>query len=409
MPNYQSSVTQKKAIIHKEIDIEFYVSITEVPEAWDKLVVDSKNLFLSRDYLELVEEYPPQGISGHFLIIYRDREPIGIAYCQYLRFSFKNSFRPDGKPDGSGSKWQNNLRDWSFWLGDLYGFRLLICGSVFLTGEHGFYFKRDAVGEKEQYDLIDRGMRLLAKGLPNRANLYIVKDLSQKRPGSHDFYAGKGYGIIPWLQPSMKLEFRPEWQSFEDYLGAMSSKYRTRAKRARKKGKALQRRELFVEEIEDRSAELYDLYLAVADSVDFNIAFLHKEYFFRFKCKFPDRFRIYGYFLDDQLVGFFTTFQNETEMEAHFLGFQNKVNPSHQLYLNILYDIIALGFESGVSRIDFARTALEIKSSVGAVPVSLDTFARHTSGVMNGLLKRGLRRTGFELDWVQRHPFKEKV
>ena len=408
MPNYQSSATQKKAIIHKEIDIELYVSLTEVPEAWDQLVADSEDLFLSRNYLELMEEYPPKGISGHYLLFHNNGEPIGIAYCQYLKFSFKNSFKSVGQEPGFRSRLRSYIRDWGLWLGDLYSFRLLICGSVFLTGEHGFYFRKGSLPESAQYDLVDRGMRQLNKQLSSKANLHIVKDLSQNRAGSRNFYEKRGFGMVPWLQPAMKLEFRSEWQSFEDYLGAMSSKYRTRAKRARKKGKGLQKRELFAEEIEDRSSELYDLYLAVADSVDFNIAFLNKDYFFRFKCKFPDRFRIFGYFLEENLVGFFTTFQNETEMEAHFLGFQKSINPSHQLYLNILYDIIASGFEYGVSCIEFARTALEIKSSVGAVPVSLDTFARHTNGILNGFLKRGIRRTGFELDWVQRHPFKEK-
>ncbi len=43
----------------------------------------------------------------------------------------------------------------------------------------------------------------------------------------------KGAIVVP-AEPFMVLPVRPEWQNFEDYLGAMSTKYRTRAKKALK-------------------------------------------------------------------------------------------------------------------------------------------------------------------------------
>ncbi len=42
----------------------------------------------------------------------------------------------------------------------------------------------------------------------------------------------KGAIVVP-AEPFMVLPVRPEWETFEDYLDAMSTKYRTRAKKAR--------------------------------------------------------------------------------------------------------------------------------------------------------------------------------
>ena len=151
---------------------------------------------------------------------------------------------------------------------------------------------------------------------------------------------------------------------------------------------------------------LDELYREVANGVGFNVAMLPKNYFVLMKNVFPERFRILGYFLDQQLLGFCTIFQNETEMEAHFLGFDYEANRTYQLYLNMLYDIVKAGIENKSGRIHFGRTAHEIKSSVGAVPVTFLTYARHSNNLLNSLAEKFLKNTREELEWQQRHPFK---
>jgi hypothetical protein len=107
------------------------------------------------------------------------------------------------------------------------------------------------------------------------------------------------------------------------------------------------------------------------------------------------------------MVAFYSTIQNHGELEAHFIGYEKSMNHEYQLYMNILYDIIRIGIESDSDRIIFARTALEIKSSVGAVPHQLWNYLRHQNQLAN-------RFTGTILDylkpvetWLPRHPFRE--
>jgi len=74
-------------------------------------------------------------------------------------------------------------------------------------------------------------------------------------------------------------------------------------------------------------------------------------------------------------------------MDAHFLGVDEEYNREHQVYLNILYDLVNSAIEGGSKHIDFARTALEIKSSVDAVSQDLLCFFKHRSTISSKFLQ----------------------
>ena len=151
---------------------------------------------------------------------------------------------------------------------------------------------------------------------------------------------------------------------------------------------------------------MHELYREVAAHADFNAFDLHPGYFTSMKQAFPQDFRVFGYYQQDELVGFCTTIRNGQSMEAHFLGFRNHLNASHQLYLNMLYDMAQTAIESGAYELVFARTAMEIKSSVGAEPQQLDCRLRHYHGPSNRLMPFFIRLLEPSVQWVQRHPFR---
>ena len=84
-------------------------------------------------------------------------------------------------------------------------------------------------------------------------------------------------------------------------------------------------------------------------------------------------------------------------------------NSKHQLYLNILYDIIKVGIGNGSSLVDFARTAPEIKSSVGAIPRETYFFLRHKNGLLNKIVPRVVDSLQSKDEIVYRSPFKDKA
>jgi predicted N-acyltransferase len=204
----------------------------------------------------------------------------------------------------------------------------------------------------------------------------------------------------------MILDIRPEWSTFELYLDAMSTKYRTRAKRAEKKFVGLKYLEMDVEMIENQQDTIYNLYNKIANEADFNYTFIHKNYFLELKKALGDAYRIVGCYDRNELVGFFSTIYNFDELETGFIGFDDTYNASHQIYLNFLYEMVKIGIEYGVKKVVFSRTALEIKSSIGAEPHLMQTYLKAQSPILNRFMPRVVTAISPKQDWQQRKPFK---
>ena len=80
---------------------------------------------------------------------------------------------------------------------------------------------------------------------------YLKEYHHRQRPHAQKLLVEKNKFHEFTAQPNMVLNFRKDWNSFEDYMAAMSSKYRVRVKRAFKKGVAIERKHLSVQDIED--------------------------------------------------------------------------------------------------------------------------------------------------------------
>ena len=233
----------------------------------------------------------------------------------------------------------------------------------------------------------------------------LVKDIAPERRGHGSAFVEKGFTEF-CIQPNMLLEL--PYEHFEAYLSAMSTKYRTRAKRAMKKMEGIEKREMSQVEIQRELPRIYALYKEVAKNAGFNMVDLNEYYLLALKRDLGHAFNMFGYYEGDKLLAFYTTIHNGEELEAHFLGYDKALNHDLQLYLNCLYDIIRQGFEASCKTIVFARTALEIKSSVGAVPHDLWCYVRHQNTLVNNFTGTILEYLKPVEEWVPRHPFKEE-
>ena len=117
-------------------------------------------------------------------------------------------------------------------------------------------------------------------------------------------------------------------------------------------------------------------------------------------------FRVYAYYLDNQIVGFYTLILNNKSLETYFLGYDSQYQSKHQLYLNMLYDMLQFGIENKLRQVVYARTAMAIKSSVGANPFKMIMYLKHTNWLMNLLLKVIFKLMNPKQNWEERHPFK---
>jgi hypothetical protein len=66
----------------------------------------------------------------------------------------------------------------------------------------------------------------------------------------------------------------------------------------------------------------------------------------------------------------------------------------------------SFGIEHQYKQVIFARTAMEIKSSVGAKPHHMSLYLKHTNSVFaNTILKGIVKYANPVRDWDERHPF----
>ena len=283
----------------------------------------------------------------------------------------------------------------------------ILCGNILLTGEYGFDFDFRQVDKTKVPKIIGKAADGIKKAFykdTKYSSAVIGKDMDVTEKLNND-WVGQGFHHFS-VQPNMILDMHADWQSFDDYLASMTSKYRVRAKRAYKKSKDIEFREFDEADIEQHLDQIYNYFLAVQKNAGFNLVYLKPNYFLALKRHLRDRYKLFGYFLEGRFVGFNTVIINHDELEAHFLGFDKEINIKHQLYLTMLYDKVKKAIKQGSKKIVFARTAMEIKSSIGATPKELCIYLRHENRMLNKVVSPIISVLNPEEKWVQRHPFK---
>lgn len=411
----QSYNPQLKPLSMANMGIALFHSVQDLPHDWER-AQPADNLFLQRPYLTILEENPPIGMKFCYILFYRGQDPIGVALGQLQHFKASNSLSYQKEEEGKSktlcffTAYSRFLKNF---LASKMEFNTLVCGNLLLTGEHGFYIKEGAgIDTQTAQHLLVEAMDIAKveieeRGLPLSAML--IKDYYPSSKPAAKALLDKSFNEFT-VQPNMVLNIRPDWKCWEDCLADYQSKYRVRAKRAVKKGSGLRKEEFSLEDIIQYLPRMYELYTSVAENSGFNLINLNTNYLVALKRDLPEAFRCFAYFDEqDRLVAYYTTIGNGIELEAHFLGFAKELNKSHQIYLNILYDLVRIGIEGGYEKLVFARTAMGIKSTVGAEAIDMYCYVRHRSALTNKLIHTIYDYLKPADDWIPRHPFKEGV
>ncbi len=154
------------------------------------------------------------------------------------------------------------------------------------------------------------------------------------------------------------------------------------------------------------SKEINFLYQNVAENAPFNTFFLSENHFEIMKENLSQNFRVFGYFLDEKLIGFYTLILNNKDVDTYFLGYDKELQKEKQIYLNMLLDMVEFGINEKFCRIIFGRTALEIKSTIGAEPVEIFGLIKHNNLLINQFIESVFNSLNPTIEWIQRKPFK---
>ncbi|MEM6996125.1 MAG: GNAT family N-acetyltransferase [Myxococcota bacterium] len=389
-------------------------SIAHVREHdWDS-VVGPHRVFLGRRYLAAVERAKPPRMSFRYAVIYDGPNAVAVAAYQVMAVALDafSSRAPVAKPDDASLRStlrevrRNVVRTVGDALGDTGAQRLLIGGNGLVTGEHGFAVADGADPTLAVQGLADATYRIRrAEKLRGAVASVLIKDFHDRSRPHADELLRFGYHAFA-VDPNMSVVLPATWRSFDDYLAAMTAKYRRKVKDARKKAKALHATRLTRDEIEANAGVLYRLYQAVHDKAKFRLANPGPDYFPSMAAALGDDFVVRAYRLDDAIVGCSIAIGGPTELEAHMVGLDYEHNVPHGVYQNALYDFIEDGLSRGATQVSMGRTALEIKSSIGATPQPVTCYMRHSNPLGNRLIAPLVAQIAPD-EWAPRSPFKE--
>ena len=384
------------------IDYNIYNSFKNLPEGWNTCV--KHDVFLQSHYLQALEEASPNNIQLFYIGVFKDETLVGMAIIQRVQLYLKDMFR-ETKVSCLKTFFQDVVSK------VLKG-NILVVGNLTHTGQHGLFFQKENISQPEFFEAIFSALSEIKEAIKSNQNktirMIVLKDYFKDDLIHHEkesFDTAKLHQVF--VQPNMILSLNSDWSTIEDYTASLNKKYRDRYKRARKKLNSIKSVELSLEAIKKHTSELHKLYMNVSNNAKFNTFLLPENHFYSLKLQLKQDFKVYGYYLKDELFGFYTLIQNNAVLETYFLGYDSEHQYPNQLYLNMLYDMLKFGVENEFKSVIYARTAMEIKSSVGAKAKPMVVYLKHTNGFMNAILKQIFKLMNPSQDWKERHPFKD--
>lgn len=369
-------------------------SVAELSPAWDDFC--DNEVFFCRDWLSVVDDDALASVQQYYVQIFDGDDLVGGIIMQVKQFRLSDSLRDLPKPKGL---LQNVSQSIKKILARAVNYQVVVAGNLLLTGQYGVRVPASVDEATVEQALTAGANQLRARGV--KLSGIIRKDYEAKDRLPTSFR----YAEFT-VQPTMYLAVRQNWIDLETYMADMKSKYRVRIRKALKLITPVEKRILTLEEISEFQSDIHRLYSSISEAAGFNMFYLPADYFYQLKSRLGVRVDIIGYFLEGEMVGFYSAIENGRHLDAHFLGYDPQFNKQLQLYLNMLIGLTSLAIDRKYEGIQMSRTAMEIKSSVGAVPTDYYVYLRAYRGWINRLLPPILNYFVPKEHWEQRHPFK---
>lgn len=334
-------------------------------------------------------------MAFRYVLVSKDDKIIAALYVQMLDFSFKNLVNYGGQASGGiKGKFKAFIAQKNT--------KLLNLGNVFFTGDKGVICR----DEDMVIPFIPKIFKAIHSSFSEKkpsaflvANIYL-----QDEDKCMDFCNSSFHPFN--TEPDMFMNVNDNWKSFDDYLNALSSKYRVRAKKVLNTSAPIIQKEFSVEDIQREKESLVKLYNNVVNHVAFNMATLNINFFEEMKLLYGDKCTVTGYYLKDELVSFACLFHvDPTTLHVHYIGLNYEVNKEYKLYNRMLLDFVKFAIMKDKINIHFGRTATEIKTTIGAEPKALHAYLKMNNSIVNNTLPYFLKRIK-PAEFIARNPFK---
>lgn len=366
------------------------------------------SVFTSRAYFLALEEGGPENVVYRYVCVHDGDELIGVFHFQLIPVNRKNLLsrirdRPYHRLFSVLSKMLDLLL-----CNNLVSSRknvLLISGNACITGPYGHVYQPGE--EKKVGSCLNDALSLVQSEAESAFKIIgiVSKDYPEGHNPHRKLLSHRRFMRLH-MDPVMSMAIRPEWRALIDYAQTLSSKYRMRFNKALKKIEKCEWNQLDEEAMRTHRKVIENLYVQVQENAPLRLVDNTASYLIALKKHLKKEVRFMALFDNGHMLAFITAIRNGEEMEAHHIGFDYKLNMDYSLYLNILYSYIGLAIEMQCRSLCFGRTAMEIKSTVGAVPSDFETHLRLENPVLNSWVRWMLPDGKGRQNWILRNPFR---
>lgn len=384
----------------RDIELCLWSSIRDVDQEILDAMKNDGEIHLDPDYLEALNASKMRGFNQFIAAYKRNGKFIGYSVFQVVDME---SDEPSG--------YLNIVPAWKLLFpkthhtGRGIRARVLVGGDVFGTGVKLFRFQKN-VSPEEQWELLKSSGDIIAQEEKESIDFWLIKDFV-KGENPHRPASKLANLTAVNSEPLMILYCEKDWKSYSDYLAAMRTKYRTKAKAAFKRSKELKAQFLSLKEVKEHAGELLALYEQIWRQASFRPGKLNEEVLINWIKMMGDRCKVKVWRLNGEIVGFQFGFFSAEVLDAILVGFSFEKNREHSILERMLHEFVSWGIEAGVDEIRFGRTAGEMKSTIGCVPIQAFGMVKHGKAALNRVVKwvgPHLKPKAFPV----RTPFKQK-
>lgn len=373
-----------------------FEKVSDIPESYWSDLECTSNVYFSPDFLSAFESSNPRIDFKYIIICDKDKQAVAIANIQIIELGIDVILK-----NIKIARWLKNTIHYFMCNNPL---KILFCGNVFLSGEHGIFLKK-GIDKHGLFSAITKEISNLSKAM-RPLHAIFVKDFYKDSLHITDAILKFGYASMP-VEPNMIVTLDPEWNSFDDYKAALKSKYRIKVNKADSTSACLTEKLFSEKDFALYKDELQQLYENTIANADFNAQVLNLDTYIELRALYREDFIVKAYFYEDQVVGFLSALKTNNHLDAHFIGLDYSLNKQCAIYPRILNDYIRMGIEQKVSQINLGRTASEIKTTIGAQPEELMCYIRHKHKSVNTLVKPFFNMVRLK-DFRHHDPFKTK-
>jgi len=285
--------------------------------------------------------------------------------------------------------------------------RVVVSGNALRTDVPCYCYDPQQIGEKEALETIATLAERIAD--EDDASAIILTGTDNISKVTAENMAGMGYSM-PWEDNVMDMAIEPGWATLQDYLAALSRKYKTRANKLLADVQPLTVVPISEADIARYQPDINRLFGEVINKQPFVFTASGAEYITALKKLHKDDFEINGFFEGGKLVAFYSAFIGADDYELYYVGFDMELNAKYQLYFNILLSGLERAIVLRKKVLKLGRTSFDAKASLGAKPRRKDYLIK-LHHIPDAAIKwfSSYFSSLEEGKWRQRNPLKERA